>query len=419
MCRIQLDGQSQADTTTMKGSFAVCFSQSGKYLAVATQYGVISVFDVETITQEDTEPLAVFTSSRPGHQSGAVREMEFSPGPFDLLSWTESSGRVGVADLRNLFLSRQLLLVDSRQEDIERITVTERHGEPLIDPRLRNVRTESPSSSSTTPDYIGVDLERRQLRHLTREMLNRQQSPLTGEELEILHAHRIARRQRDAAAEASRNTSWASWGLTGSQRNTASANTGENSVDSDQRVTTTGLPATLREFVSTDRTAASFRSFINDRNLDRELRIQQQEPRRRSSAILAAAERGIEDETQANSSARNSTVASAGPSRLPLIPPRVGAGSLNNPWAEIDTFYRSRDPTEPPTDRTTRLRIELEEEVERQGFASRLRRPFVDLDVGDADESMIFRGVYRRGNSGGSQVPETMGLCWSPNGRIL
>lgn len=416
VCRIQLEGQTQADTTTMKGSFALCFSQSGKYLAVATQYGIISVFDVETITQEDTEPLAVFTSSRPGRQSGAVRDMEFSPGPFDLLAWTESSGRVGVADIRNLFLSRQLLLVDSRQEDIERITVTERHGEPLIDPRLRNVRTESPSSSSSTPDYLGLDLERRQLRHLTREMLNRQQSPLTTEELEILHAHRIARRQRDTVAEASRTTGWASWGLTGSQRNTASAtNTGETSADSDQRLTTTGLPATLREFVSTDRTAASFRSFINDRNLDRERRLQSQEPRRRSSAILAAAERRMEEETQA----ALARIGTEGPGRPTSIPSRQGAESPNNPWAEIDTFYRNRDPTEPPADRTTRLRIELEEDVERQGFASRLRRPFVDLSLGADDESIILRGVYRRGNGGSSQAQETMGLSWSPDGRIL
>jgi hypothetical protein len=418
-CRIQLEGQTQADKTTMKGSFAVTFSNSGQYLAVATQYGIISVFEVATLIHQDSEPLAIFTSSRPGQQSGAIREMEFSAGPFDLLAWTESSGRVGVADLRNLFLSRQLLMVDCRLEGVEKVGVTEKPGEPLTDPRLRNVRTDSPSSSSTTPDYLGFDLERRQLRHLTREMLDRHQSPLTTEELEVLQAHRIARRQRDGLVEASGTTGWGPWA--GNQRPTVSGtNSGEASASSDRRISTTGLPAALREFVNPDRTAASFRSFINERNLDRERRNQQQEPRRRSSVILAAAERGMEQEAQVTSSARMDVETSTGLGRLTLTPPRLsGSDSPNNPWAEIDAFYRNRFPADPPSDRTTRLRIELEED-DRQGFASRLRRPFGDLGVGPRDESsMILRGVLRRNNDDDSRPPETMGLCWSPDGRIL
>jgi WD40 repeat protein len=68
----------------MRGSFALSFSRSGKYLAVATQYGIISIFDAECLTE--THSLMVsFTTSRPGRQAGAVRAMEFSPGPFDLL----------------------------------------------------------------------------------------------------------------------------------------------------------------------------------------------------------------------------------------------------------------------------------------------------------------------------------------------
>jgi hypothetical protein len=418
VCRIQLEGQSQADKTTMKGSFALTFSKSGKYLAVATQYGLISVFDVETFTQEDTEPLAIFSSSRPGRQTGAIREMEFSPGPFDLLAWTEASGRVGIADLRNLFLSRQLLMVDSRLDGVDKISITERPGEPVIDPRLRSFRTDSPSSSSSTPDYLGLDLERRQLRHLTREMLDRHQSPLTTEELEVLQAHRIARRQRDALAESSGSSGWGPW--TG--RSTATpggTGNGEATTSSDRRISTTGLPAALREFVNPDRTAASFRSFINERNQDRERRNQQQEPRRRSSVMLAAAERAIEQETFGPSSTGNDDT-SAGLGRLALTSPRtVGSDSPNNPWAEIDALYRNRYPAEDPPSRSTRLRIELDEE-DRQGFANRLRRPFGDLGLGSRDESsMILRGVLRRHNEDDERPPETMGLCWSPDGRIL
>lgn len=190
--RIQLEGQRTADKSQWRGSFALCFSRSGKYLAAATQYGVISIFDVESLKQAESL-MAVytsFTSSRPGHDSGAVRAMEFSPGPFDLLAWTENSGRVGVADVRNLCLSRQLIIIDHNADGVERVIVSERPGVTPIDPRLRSFRTESPSLSSstnsTTPDYLGLDLERRQLRHLTREILDRHQAPLTPEEVCIL-----------------------------------------------------------------------------------------------------------------------------------------------------------------------------------------------------------------------------------------
>ena len=161
----------------MRGSFAACFSRSGKYLAIATQYGLISAFDTDSLP-DPSSLLVVFTSSRPGGESGAIRAMEFSPGPFDLLAWTEASGRVGVADVRTLFLSRQRLTIDSHGSGVERVIISDRAGEPMVDPRLRNFRTDSPS----TPDYLGLDLERRQLRHLTREMLDRHQAPLTAEE---------------------------------------------------------------------------------------------------------------------------------------------------------------------------------------------------------------------------------------------
>lgn len=420
VCRIQLEGQSQADKTTMRGSFALTFSQSGKYLAVATQYGIISVFDTETLTQEDTEPLAVFTSSRPGRQAGAIREMEFSRGPFDLLAWTEASGRVGVADLRDLFLSRQLLMVDSRLDGVENVIVVERAGEPVIDPRLRSFRSDSPTSSGTTSNYLGLDLERRQLRYLTREMLDRHQSPLTPEELEVLQAHRIARRQRDALAEVRNTSGWGPWG--GGQSSTATlggTSNGEARAGSDRRISTAGLPAALREFINPDRTAASFRSFINERNQERERRNQQQQPRQRSSVILAAADRETEQETLGSSSTRNDDT-SAGLGRLTLTPPlTVGSDSSSNPWAEIDALYRTRFPADDPPDRSTRLRIELDDD-DRQGFANRLRRPFGDFGLGARDEStMILRGVLRRHNDDDERQPETMGLCWSPDGRIL
>lgn len=85
--RIQLEGQRQADKTQMRGSFALSFSKSGQYLAVATQYGVISIFETEGLTETQSLRVA-FTTSRPNRQTGAVRAMQFCPGPYDLLVGT-------------------------------------------------------------------------------------------------------------------------------------------------------------------------------------------------------------------------------------------------------------------------------------------------------------------------------------------
>jgi WD40 repeat protein len=179
--RIQLEGQFEKDDHKLKGSFAACFSKLGQYLAVASQYGIISVFDTRYLPSP--EALVVnFTGSRPGRDEGAIRDMEFSPAPFDLLAWTETNGRVGVADVRSLFMYRQRVLI-SHSDGVERVLVSDRLSEPVIDPRPRGFRTDPPSSN-TTPDYLGLGLvlERRQLRHLTREMSDRHQAPLTAEE---------------------------------------------------------------------------------------------------------------------------------------------------------------------------------------------------------------------------------------------
>jgi hypothetical protein len=421
-CRIQLEGQREDDKSNMRGSFAATFSRSGKYLAVSTQYGIISIFDAEYLTSPESL-MAVFTSSRPESIDGAVRAMEFSPGPFDLLAWTESTGRVGVADVRTLFLSRQLVIIDPQADVVERVIVSERPGDPIIDPRLRSFRNESPSNSSTT-DYLGLDFERRQLRHLTREMLDRHQAPLTAEELEVLQAHRIARRQRDAAnaarealAEAS-SSRWGPWADGQRSTTTSTSANSEGVISGERRISTTGLPAALREFVNTDRTAASFRSFINERNRDSERRNQlQQEPRRRSSMILVAAENAIERETLGPGVSRNNNETPSGLERLTLTPPRLlGSDSPNNPWAEIDALYRTR--ADPPIDRSARLRIEVEDE-DRRDFAHRLRQPYWrpldelnQLALG-RDENSVLRGALRPGS-----IP-TMGCCWSEDGRIL
>jgi hypothetical protein len=420
--RYQLQGQ-RPDTDNLRGSFAACFSNSGKYLAVATQYGVISVFETVTLMMENTSIPVTFTTSRPGPETGAVRAMEFSPGPYDLLAWTEASGRFCVADVRNMFLSRQLVMLDSEADDVEKVVVLDRpagHDSMVIDPRLRTSRHES-RSSSHTPDFLAIEAERRQIRQLTRVILDRYDPPpfSTGE-TEVLHASQIARQQRDDAAtrdasgEASGSLSW----LTGNgiPRSSSTSTVANNELSTrDDRRTITGLPPALREFATLDRTTPSLRTFINERNRENDRRnLRQQEPRRRGSMMLAAAENALEREV-----ARNEIDAAPSFERLTLTQPRViGSDSPNNPWADIDALYRSRFPGEPPLDRSARLRVEMEDE-QRRDFAHRLRQPWRPLSTEGLTTITPVRREAILPLPGVGHPGETMGCCWSPDGRVL
>ncbi|KAI8160510.1 hypothetical protein K4K54_004614 [Colletotrichum sp. SAR 10_86] len=95
-------------------------------------------------SRDVTDPLLTsFTSSRPMAGSGAVRDMAFCPGPYDLLAWTEDRGHVGVADLRSGFVQRQVLDI-SAEGDYEHVTVLDR---ATIDPRLLEGRGERETAS--------------------------------------------------------------------------------------------------------------------------------------------------------------------------------------------------------------------------------------------------------------------------------
>ena len=420
--RIQLAGQKQGDKSTMRGSFAMAFSCSGHYLAVATQYGVISLFDATTIADDTVDSLLkILTSSRPGAEPGAIRDMTFSPGPFDILTWTESSGKFCVADMRSLCLSRQPIKIDSQGDGVETIVVSDRVADHVIDPRLRNFRADLPSSHmSTTPDYLGAELERRQgaeserrqlRQHLAREMLDRRQAPLTTEDLEVLHAHGIARRQRDAANAAREPLAEAS-----STPRSSSITIGRTrSVE--RRISTTSLPPALREFVNPERSTTSIRSYINDRNNDRERRGQADtdQPRRPHMIQLAAAESALEREAR-NDEEPNSL------ERLALARQRlssIGNESPYNPWADFESLYHSRMPLNPPVNRSNPIRVEIDNE-DRSDFANRLRRPWVppgeQTQSGAAthdENTLILRAMSRSG------IVDTMGCAWSEDGRIL
>lgn len=188
--RFLLKSQRKDDRSDSRGSFAACFSPSGAYLAIGTQHGTISIFDTTHLLDPCAEPLiTTFKSSRPESGPGAIRDMAFCPGPFDILAWTEDRGHIGFADMRSNFIIRQVVDINV-EADFRHIDIFDRN---TIDPRLLDSTAErrsnrSPPSGSTRARRQGEALE----------TLN---SPLTPNETVVLEAIQGDRRRRERAAQ--------------------------------------------------------------------------------------------------------------------------------------------------------------------------------------------------------------------------
>ncbi|KAJ5143874.1 uncharacterized protein N7515_002661 [Penicillium bovifimosum] len=107
--------------------FTVAFSPSSRLCAIGSQSGIITVIDVPSIykdlsnSEDDTPVLCQFPASRSCAEGGAVRCMAFSPEPWDLLVWLEGHGRAGVADVRQQFMRRQILHLDSDDPKLQEV----------------------------------------------------------------------------------------------------------------------------------------------------------------------------------------------------------------------------------------------------------------------------------------------------------
>ncbi|KAK8106246.1 hypothetical protein PG999_009605 [Apiospora kogelbergensis] len=198
--RIRLKDQKKKSPSDCRGSFAVCFSASGRYLAVGTQYGTISIFDVAAILEAKVDPLITwFYSARFPQDNAAVRDMAFCPGPFDLLAWTEHRGRIGIADARSNFTQRQVIALDAL-EGVEHLPLNDRS---TIDPRLLDHRSDrnAPTgggSSSHLSNLLGRTGSPRPLPNPeSSDTADRLNHPFTPEETAILEAVQNDRRRRE------------------------------------------------------------------------------------------------------------------------------------------------------------------------------------------------------------------------------
>ncbi|KAI1410837.1 hypothetical protein F5Y13DRAFT_166926 [Hypoxylon sp. FL1857] len=202
--RIRLKGPWNKDTADCRGSFAACFSPSGRYLAVGTQYGTISIFDAVALKDPDSDSLVTyFDSDRAPGECGAVRDMAFSPGPYDLLAWSEHRGRIGVADARTNFKRRQIVSLSS-QDGFQHYSLND---SSTIDPRLLDPRSEEneQNTESERPGEISLSLLERWGRAMSDRPLPNPESssaarinqPFSADEVAVLEAFQSDRRRRE------------------------------------------------------------------------------------------------------------------------------------------------------------------------------------------------------------------------------
>lgn len=200
-----------------EGYFTTAWSPSGRLCAVGSECGYITIFDVDHLKVAEYGEdaiLGVVSSTRPDvcTGAGAVRTMQFSPAPWDLLIWSEDQGRVCVADLRAGLKVKQILTLDPKEEGLDKVEIADFDlSMPSEMPDLtreadfirryrRTLDTEGTQAAvDTANEYFQADSERRRaLRRLGVVESDNDPHGLSSDERRILESLRTSRHALEA-----------------------------------------------------------------------------------------------------------------------------------------------------------------------------------------------------------------------------
>lgn len=342
--------------------FSIAFSPSGHLCAVASQLGVVAIYDMTvmaTMSLEDDPKQAcycTFKSSRPLHHGGAVRSMAFSPPPWDLLAWVEEHGKVGVADVRQAFWRRQLINLEPEGDNVERLPV-----EDVTDEFLRSMDTEGRLSyqygvtSSFLNDPVEADASslsdvtahrrrlRREIRAARTRSLRSQNSgaeDLTERERQVLASlgSRYPHEEAESLLLYGRSAHPYSINYTSSPRVRSSLTDEDNHTPSSRA-------DMLRRIMRNMDTPSPNSSHSTNDSADRPF-----QPRRRSSVILSHANAANQSSTTLAPITDSSMRLSASPSRLPATSHTSNTGasqSLGTPSSSSREIARPSDRNDP------------------------------------------------------------------------
>lgn len=234
------------ESDTPAGYFTTAWSPNSQMLAVGSEAGYITVFDMllfPELRREDLEAsiIATIPSSRPnirGHQQpGAVRSMLFAPEPWDLLIWAEDQGRICISDLRTGLCTKQVISLDPKGEDLSKVELEELpseddslHGRRLLqwaDDFTRRSQRDIEDAINLDVEHVEAQLRQRHRRHgrhgiwtpptggrdLT--VLDDDPHGLTAHEQQILESLRTSRQREEARSHGAlpRSINYTSGGL--------------------------------------------------------------------------------------------------------------------------------------------------------------------------------------------------------------
>jgi WD40 repeat protein len=196
------------------GYFCTAWSPLARLCAVGSETGYITVFDVDLLKKVEYGEDAIvqlISSTRPDTVAGAgaVRTMHFSPSPWDLLVWSEDQGRVCVADLRSDLRTKQVLILDPKEEGIEKAEIAD--FDLTISPEMHELRREADfirsyrraldsdgtaAAVNAATEYFHSDTERQRLnrQHGVVESDNDPHG-LTAHERQVIETLRTSRHQ--------------------------------------------------------------------------------------------------------------------------------------------------------------------------------------------------------------------------------
>jgi hypothetical protein len=381
-----------------EGYFTTAWSSTGRLCAVGSECGYITVFDMDLLRLvEDGEDaiVQVISSTRPDVTTGAgaVRTMQFSPAPWDFLIWSEDQGRVCVADLRSGLKVKQVLTLDSKDKDVERIEIAD--FELAISPEMHELRREADflrryrraldsegtaAAVNAANEYFEADSERQQL-HRRLGVVESDNDPhgLTARERQVLEALRTNRQREEAREPGTRPHSI----------NYTTAGHMDTARYQARTPFSHGLPADilLRERASAGRDVPDFSDLLSEdlRQINRALQ-QRRAPRRQAAVIVSIDEGTINAPPHAHGNITDSATTQS-PSTVPAQARRVTNDiltSTEDAWRTIEEALASQaraansagraaisNPNNPNT--TTPTGAELRSEVRRLRQMSQMR----------------------------------------------
>ena len=392
--------------------FATAWSPSGHICAVASQTGVVTIFDTAKIVddmEEDEAVIGVLKSSRPviGRDlCGAVRSMSFAPEPWDLLVWAEDQGRVCVTDLRNAFRSRQTIQLETDLPGLDRAVMvdaeidddTAEQRQMQIEARfLRQEARDNPdypAAINRTADYLELAARRTALRrrhlHDSNEPLSELYGDLSESERRTIEA--VGRSRLAPAEQPSSSTLQRIPYPTNYSQNLATNEPfRQSNLHAPTHSSSSPGPLTGASITGqSSRQTESIREYLRNRGLEHPDRTRtgtrSYQPRRRSSVVISntnannqsssshpssLAPIGTATPTLSTSPSRLASTATLSNMNTSTSPPPFSATG-GDPWQTISDAMASS--TTAPVE-NSRVRREFEETrsrvAERQAFQQR------------------------------------------------